>query len=419
MAIPTGLLSYTARQNRQLGPYKPGEGYWVGDQFIFNPAIYKAPPPPPIPVPDTKPTPLPGDDEDARRRIAALEAAQASRAYQFEGDSGGHAGDPDFGTASPGGNEAFAGMLGRAVMGAVSPVGTGLLTGAAINSSEAARSEKASLANSAYNDDMMAGRVATAPPAPQGLPSLPTYQAPEAPQTPGVNDTFGFAPGDKKADQQYSDEAGKAAPNAAVQSGPTSAQMAAAQEGRKEAEKAFRSMTAWAEFMRRPTVPAPFLSPIASPVAPDYLNAAVSPADIAAAQQYGYNENDLGYGIGAAPGGIGVTGPTEYNGPQVSDNFSGFGTGAAFGNQDYGQFFGGGDDSETGPGDTDASGNSFRKGGPTPNDGDKKLEAVPIMAHEGEYVIRPEAVKHYGTGLLSAINKRKIDRKKAHGLLSR
>ncbi len=41
------------------------------------------------------------------------------------------------------------------------------------------------------------------------------------------------------------------------------------------------------------------------------------------------------------------------------------------------------------------------------------------MAHEGEYVIRPEAVKHYGTGLLSAINKRKIDRKKAHGLLSR
>lgn len=60
---------------------------------------------------------------------------------------------------------------------------------------------------------------------------------------------------------------------------------------------------------------------------------------------------------------------------------------------------------------------TFRRGGMIPSDRDHLLEAVPIRAHEGEYVLRPEAAKHYGKGLLDALNTRSIDKKKLRGLL--
>ena len=72
-----------------------------------------------------------------------------------------------------------------------------------------------------------------------------------------------------------------------------------------------------------------------------------------------------------------------------------------------------------GPGDTimplpglvdDAGGGgAFRKGGKIPSDGDRKLEARKVTAHEGEFVIRPEAAQMYGPEVMNAINQGLLD----------
>lgn len=81
------------------------------------------------------------------------------------------------------------------------------------------------------------------------------------------------------------------------------------------------------------------------------------------------------------------------------------------GGQGGGETTGGGSTSEAGQssssvGDGGASaGGFYRKGGLIPNDGDGKLEAVPVIAHEDEFVMRPEAVKLYGADVMRALNK--------------
>lgn len=59
----------------------------------------------------------------------------------------------------------------------------------------------------------------------------------------------------------------------------------------------------------------------------------------------------------------------------------------------------------------------FRTGGAVPMNHDGVLSPVPATLHEGEFVLRPEAVRKYGIGLLSALNAGKIPSRKAAGLL--
>jgi hypothetical protein len=60
-----------------------------------------------------------------------------------------------------------------------------------------------------------------------------------------------------------------------------------------------------------------------------------------------------------------------------------------------------------GVGAGDGGGGTYRKGGYIKRDGDKKLEARKVTAHEGEFVIRPEAVDAIGIELLRRLNARK------------
>lgn len=54
---------------------------------------------------------------------------------------------------------------------------------------------------------------------------------------------------------------------------------------------------------------------------------------------------------------------------------------------------------------TPEGGWEFRKGGYIPNRGGKALAKVPVTAHEGEFIIRPEAVKKYGPRLFQYLNR--------------
>ena len=47
---------------------------------------------------------------------------------------------------------------------------------------------------------------------------------------------------------------------------------------------------------------------------------------------------------------------------------------------------------------------SRRQGGPIPGDGDNMMEPMQIEAHEGEYVVRPEAVDAVGVDALDQLN---------------
>jgi hypothetical protein len=62
----------------------------------------------------------------------------------------------------------------------------------------------------------------------------------------------------------------------------------------------------------------------------------------------------------------------------------------------------------SGAGETEggnAGGNSRRHGGFTGDDGDGRLEPMQMTLHEGEYVIRPEAVAALGRPLLDMLNR--------------
>jgi hypothetical protein len=55
----------------------------------------------------------------------------------------------------------------------------------------------------------------------------------------------------------------------------------------------------------------------------------------------------------------------------------------------------------------EGNGGTYRKGGYIPKDKDKKLEARKVTAHEGEFVLRPEAVKAVGSPFLHWLNARR------------
>ena len=59
----------------------------------------------------------------------------------------------------------------------------------------------------------------------------------------------------------------------------------------------------------------------------------------------------------------------------------------------------------------------YHKGGMIPNRGSPALEDVNIRAKETEFVLKPEASRYYGKGILGALNAMKIPKAKLKGIL--
>lgn len=112
--------------------------------------------------------------------------------------------------------------------------------------------------------------------------------------------------------------------------------------------------------------------------------------------------------------------PAEYGGPSFGGTVQGQQNEMESQNAEYGG--GAGSSATGGEGNSaDPTGGEgpagLRRGGYIKPDKDKKLEAVSIMGHEGEYMLRPEATRYYGRGLLGAMNEMQIPKKKLRGLL--
>lgn len=109
-----------------------------------------------------------------------------------------------------------------------------------------------------------------------------------------------------------------------------------------------------------------------------------------------------GVGIGGNPAGPAGVAGSEANSPDAN------GGGNQGGNP------GGGAGS---PGADASSPDALRRGGPTGGDRDGKLEPVPIIAHEGEFMQPPETVAYYGEPFMEALRTRRIPKDAAMGLL--
>lgn len=139
---------------------------------------------------------------------------------------------------------------------------------------------------------------------------------------------------------------------------------------------------------------------------------------LAGGQEYGGGNGgigDPGDDSGAGPGaggGVGPDGSVGSGGDDVggTGDQGGAGTGAGDAGSGADAGPGAGGDGPGGPGD-------YRVGGLIHPDGDARFEEVPINAHEGEFVLRPEAVSYYGPALLAAMNAQQVPRSRLMALL--
>jgi hypothetical protein len=69
-------------------------------------------------------------------------------------------------------------------------------------------------------------------------------------------------------------------------------------------------------------------------------------------------------------------------------------------------------------GDVGADSPAFREGGYTGHDGDGELEPMSATLHEGEFVLRPEAVAMYGVDFLRAMNAGQVPRNALAGAMA-
>jgi hypothetical protein len=144
---------------------------------------------------------------------------------------------------------------------------------------------------------------------------------------------------------------------------------------------------------------------------------------------------EMGGGVGAAgpgddPGGLdGSSGAdTDPGSDDGSDTSAGTGDSMDGGSGSDGPGDAGSDAGDGGPGDGgsgsdgpgdagDAGSDGWRMGGPTGDDGDGVLEPIRGTVHEGEFVLRPEAVSYYGPALLAAMNAGQVPRSRLMALL--
>lgn len=324
--IPYGLLGPTDKDKKQKGPFKPGEGYWLGNQFIFPTA--------PPPNQNIQPKSL-------LPQIAA--AAPVAPAPTTPGILGTNFGD---------------GPQGEGYGGGPSPGGP---------------SPGTSFGRDSMDYGGMPGQAYGS------IPSLPS-PAPTAP-APGLAPATGLAA--PAPEQDPNDMASTAEGKAASESGnkgkadPVAAAAAGTSAYGKElrdtitSENFMDSMRSMAEKAKQEVAAATMGLGVQSAV--DQAMAAEAAAQAQSSEQHG----DPAAGGGNASGG-GVSTGQNNDGPDS-------------------------------PG--------YRKGGPIPEDGDRRLEPVKIVAHESEFVLRPEAAKYYGKGILGAMNAKKIPRSKLSGLL--
>lgn len=116
--------------------------------------------------------------------------------------------------------------------------------------------------------------------------------------------------------------------------------------------------------------------------------------------------------LGGIFGGLGTTSGSAGGGLGGADGVGGPGAG---GMGSPGGMGGGG--SGAPGGSSDGGPGSWRTGGGTGGDRDGRLEPIPAVLHEGEFVQKPEAVSYYGDDFMSALNERRIPKRAAMGLL--
>ena len=115
---------------------------------------------------------------------------------------------------------------------------------------------------------------------------------------------------------------------------------------------------------------------------------------------FGGDANTAGGSINSEPGNTTSSGTAGLGSQasQAESNSPGAGSDAG----GKGDSAGDGSNGESGAG-SDAGGEK-RMGGPISTNGDGRLDAVPITAHEGEFILSPEATAMVGTDLLQRIN---------------
>lgn len=344
MPIPYGLLGQTDIEKKKRGPFKPGEGYWLGSQYVF-PEIPAALPPGMNPSPAMPPA-------------GGLSPAQ----------------QPQGGILGPGmdmGDSGAGNGLGGGSPGATAP-------GQAPSFSEA-------------------GHVNAPDPTanPVGLPSLPSFQeqapAPTAPAP-------GLAPAPSLQDLAVSE---------VDPQGPSGAGKGKSNTGAPGSA----------------TAPAAEAAAVAAGLGRANVDKTI--------QEKGFIEGIKGL-MEQSRGLLGASiGAAVSEGISPSDTATGAPGGFAPGHDKESKDYGGGTDTNGGPGSSGASGTSgtgpnagdegglgaWRKGGPVPDDGDEMLEPVRGILHEREFVLRPEAAQYYGKGILGALNAKAIPKAKLSGLL--
>ena len=378
MVIPVGLLSDTEKQQRRTrGP--SADNYWLGDKYY-------------APRAQNPVHPSPQALQAAQAAVQAAQQVQQAAAV-FPGLL--HTGDGAQG-------EGFSG--GRADPSPTSAPAT------------------------STNADVQASMNANVAPA-TGLPSLPDFkEAPAAPTAPATttNQDLAVSEVDPQGPSGANGKTGATAKGAigAVDKG-IAADKALQDKGLTpgEAMNAARSAAIGAtvglapdtaaDMGSRSNVGAENDSPAGQPgsrsSAPGEIGGmlgrvGLSPTEVAAINGMlgslgktgtsAGNTGNTGSGIGAD----GVGGPGA-GGMGSPGGIGGGGSGAPGGSSDQG------------PG-------SWRKGGPIRGNRNGMLQEVPIVAHEGEFVQKPEAVSYYGDDFMRAINERRIPKKAALGLLA-
>lgn len=357
MAIPYGLLGQTDVEKKKRGPFKKGEGYWLGSQYVFpevgtSPPVGMAPPPQqPLFTPISTPAPQPQG-----------------------------------------------GILGSGWTGGDGGAGNGVGGGPSPSAQ-------------AGPDFSESGHVnAPDPTTSQGLPSLPSFQeqapAPTAPAP-------GLAPAPDLKDMAVSEVDPQGPSGVAAGKGTSSTGKSAnatPSAAQAAAIAAVDQAIAADQANANKGVPTTGFIDAVKGITSKGIDFGITPdmaENAAGARQERSNDlPSVSQNFADHPS---VTGKSA-TGTGGENNGGTQGGIGATGNPGPGN-----DTSGTAAAD---AGGSWRHGGQVHGDGDGRLEPVSGTLHEGDFAQSPEATSYYGPKFMAAINERLIPKKAALGLLA-
>ena len=380
MVIPVGLLSDTERAQRRTRG-RDDQGYWAGDRFVFTPQRNPVWPSPP----------------EVQKAVAA--AAQAAQQVQQAAQT-------------------FPGLLTYGD----GPQGEGFSGGRDSTSSPSAAPGMAEAGHTSQglNANVQGMLGNPAPTNPAGLPSLPDFKeqaTPAAPTAPtnqdlavsevdpqGPSGAASAGKGTSRSAQAAADKAAFAAVDKALADDRANMEKGIATNNMTDAVAAATKgigVATGVNFNDQEETGATTGKDIGKETQ-DAMNSAANAAK-------SIDKGMLG-ALGALNGlagmlgslGMGTGGGSNSNGPSG---------GPAGGNPGPGN-------DPPGSNEGQGVGGHMRKGGKLKGNRNGLLEAVPIVAHEGEFVQKPEAVSYYGDDFMRAINERRIPKKAALGLLA-